>query len=182
MRPLVCRLCLLAGLVALAGCNDDNGFSDLDAYMNEVRLRPPGKIEPTPTFRPYETFTYSAANLRSPFSRQVRVDQADRQRGSHNVRPDPNRVKQYLEGFNIEQFEMVGTISNASGSFALLRGAGGVHRLKVGDYLGRNDGRIFAIGATQVDVIEIVPDGEGAWLERPRTIPLKEHSIVEPQQ
>lgn len=164
MRPLVCRLCLLAGLVALAGCNDDNGFSDLDAYMNEVRLRPPGKIEPTPTFRPYETFTYSAANLRSPFSRQVRVDQADRQRGSHNVRPDPNRVKQYLEGFNIEQFEMVGTISNASGSFALLRGAGGVHRLKVGDYLGRNDGRIFAIGATQVDVIEIVPDGEGAWL------------------
>nr|BFE92100.1 hypothetical protein GCM10020185_26360 [Pseudomonas brassicacearum subsp. brassicacearum] len=66
MRP-VCRICLLAGLVALAGCGNDNGFSDLDAYMNEVRLRPPGKIEPTPTFRPYETFTYSAANLRSPF-------------------------------------------------------------------------------------------------------------------
>ncbi len=124
MRP-VCRICLLAGLVALAGCGNDNGFSDLDAYMNEVRLRPPGKIEPTPTFRPYETFTYSAANLRSPFSRQVRVDQAERQRGSRNVRPDPNRVKQYLEGFNIEQFEMVGTISNVSGSFALLRGAGG---------------------------------------------------------
>jgi type IV pilus assembly protein PilP len=181
MKP-VCRICLLAGLVALAGCNDGDGFSDLDAYMNEVRLRPPGKIEPTPTFRPYETFTYSAANLRSPFSRQVRVDQAERQRGSRNVQPDPNRVKQYLEGFNIEQFEMVGTIANAGGSFALLRGAGGVHRLKVGDYLGRNDGRITAIGATQVDVIEIVPDGEGAWLERPRTIPLKEHSIVEPQQ
>ncbi|MBC3376061.1 pilus assembly protein PilP [Pseudomonas sp. SWRI92] len=171
-----CRISLLAGLLALAGCNNGDGFSDLDAYMNEVRLRPPGKIEPTPTFRPNETFTYSAANLRSPFSQQVRVDQAGRQQGSRNVRPDPNRAKQYLEGFNIEQFEMVGTISNASGSFALLRGAGGVHRLKVGDYLGRNDGRIVAISATQVDVVEIVPDGEGAWLERPRTIPLKEHS------
>ncbi|MCW1244046.1 pilus assembly protein PilP [Pseudomonas sp. SAICEU22] len=167
---------LLAGLLALASCNSGDGFSDLDAYMNEVRLRPPGKIEPTPTFRPGETFTYSAANLRSPFSPQVRVDQADRQQGSRNVRPDPNRTKQYLEGFNIEQFEMVGTISNASGSFALLRGAGGVHRLKVGDYLGRNDGRIVAISATQVDVVEIVPDGQGAWLERPRTITLKEHS------
>ena len=85
-------------------------------------------------------------------------------------------AKQYLEGFNIEQFEMVGTISNATGSFALLRGAGGVHRLRVGDYLGRNDGRIVAISGSQVDVVEIVPDGEGAWLERPRTIPLKEHS------
>ncbi|MBT2296737.1 pilus assembly protein PilP [Pseudomonas fluorescens] len=181
MKP-ACRIFLLAGLVMLAGCNNDNGFSDLDAYMNEVRLRPPGKIEPTPTFRPYETFTYRAADLRSPFSRQVRLDQAARQKGGRNVRPDPARVKQYLEGFNIEQFEMVGTISNVSGSFALLRGAGGVHRLKVGDYLGRNDGRIVGIRATQVDVVEIVPDGEGAWLERPRTIPLKEHSIVELEQ
>ena len=175
MRRVYC-VGLLAGLLALAGCNSDDGFSDLDAYMNEVRLRPPGKIEPTPTFRPGETFTYSAANLRSPFSPQVRMDQAERQQGSRNVRPDPNRAKQYLEGFNIEQFEMVGTISNASGSFALLRGAGGVHRLKVGDYLGRNDGRIVAISATAVDVVEIVPDGQGAWLERPRTITLKEHS------
>ncbi|MGB5829995.1 MAG: pilus assembly protein PilP, partial [Pseudomonas mandelii] len=120
--------------------------------------------------------TYNAANLRSPFSRQVRVDLAGQKRGSRNVKPDPNRARQYLEGFNIEQFEMVGTISNATGSFALLRGAGGVHRLKVGDYLGRNDGRIVAISGSQVDVVEIVPDGEGAWLERPRTIPLKEHS------
>jgi len=163
-------------LLALSGCGGSNDFSDLDAYLNEVRLRPAGKIEPTPTFRSYPTFTYSAANLRSPFSRQVRVDLAGQKHGSRNVKPDPNRVKQYLEGFNIEQFEMVGTIANASGSFALLRGAGGVHRLKVGDYLGRNDGRIVAISATQVDVVEIVPDGEGAWLERPRTIPLKEHS------
>jgi len=163
-------------LLGLNGCGSSDEFSDLDAYMNEVRLRPAGRIEPTPTFRSFPTFTYSAANLRSPFSRQVRVDLAGQQRGSRNVKPDPNRVKQYLEGFNIEQFEMVGTISNASGSFALLRGAGGVHRLKVGDYLGRNDGRIVAISATQVDVVEIVPDGEGAWLERPRTIPLKEHS------
>ena len=167
---------LAMALFALSGCGGSDDFSDLDAYMNEVRLKPAGKIEPTPTFRSYPTFTYSAANLRSPFSRQVRVDLAGQKHGSRNVKPDPNRVKQYLEGFNIEQFEMVGTIANASGSFALLRGAGGVHRLKVGDYLGRNDGRIVAISPTQVDVVEIVPDGAGAWLERPRTIPLKEHS------
>ena len=169
-------LALSMALLALNGCGGGNDFSDLDAYMNEVRLRPPGKIEPTPTFRSYPTFTYSAANLRSPFSRQVRIDLAGQKQGSRNVKPDPNRVKQYLEGFNIEQFEMVGTISNAGGSFALLRGAGGVHRMKVGDYLGRNDGRIVSLSATQVDVVEIVPDGEGAWLERPRPIPLKEHS------
>ena len=175
MSPI--RFFPMIGLLAvLAGCGGGNDFIDLDAYMNEMRLRAPGRIEPTPTFRSYPTFTYNAANLRSPFSRQVRVDLAGQKRGSRNVKPDPNRARQYLEGFNIEQFEMVGTISNAAGSFALLRGAGGVPRLKVGDYLGRNDGRIVAISGSQVDVVEIVPDGEGAWLERPRTIPLKEHS------
>ncbi|MDI2593333.1 pilus assembly protein PilP [Pseudomonas sp. N3-W] len=175
MSP-VRRISMVALLAALAGCGGDNGFSDLDAYLNEVRLRPPGKIEPTPTFRSFPAFTYNASSLRSPFSRQVKVDLAGHKQGSRNVKPDPGRIKQYLEGFNIEQFEMVGTISNATGSFALLRGAGGVHRLKVGDYLGRNDGRIVAISGSQVDVVEIVPDGQGAWLERPRTIPLKEHS------
>ncbi|MGY2340533.1 pilus assembly protein PilP [Pseudomonas sp. SDO5532_S415] len=167
---------MVVASVVLAGCGGSDDFSDLDAYMNEMRLRAPGKIEPTPTFRSYPTFTYNAANLRSPFSRQVRIDLAGQRYGSRNVKPDPDRVRQYLEGFNIEQFEMVGTIANATGSFALLRGAGGVHRLKVGDYLGRNDGRIVAISASQVDVVEIVPDGEGAWLERPRTISLKEHT------
>jgi type IV pilus assembly protein PilP len=46
----------------------------------------------------------------------------------------------------------------------------------VGDYLGRNDGRIVGISESAVQVIEIVPDGEGAWLERPRSISLKERS------
>jgi type IV pilus assembly protein PilP len=60
--------------------------------------------------------------------------------------------------------------------FALVSGAGGVHRVKVGDYLGRNHGRILVIDESKVDVIEIVPDGEGGWLERPRSLSLKERS------
>jgi type IV pilus assembly protein PilP len=51
-----------------------------------------------------------------------------------------------------------------------------VHRVKVGDYLGRNHGRIVAIDEARVDVVEIVPDGEGGWLERPRSLALKERS------
>lgn len=175
MKRIHGLLLVLIGL-GLAGCGRDDDFSDLDAYMNEVRARPPGEIEPMPVFGSYPTFTYDASLLRSPFQPAVRVDLASRRAGSSAVRPDPNRSKAFLEGFSIEQFEMVGTLSNASGVFALLRGAGGVHRLKVGDYLGRNDGRIVAISDSQVDVVEIVPDGAGAWLERPRTIPLKEHS------
>ena len=57
---------------------------------------------------------------------------------------------------------------------ALIFGADSVHRVKVGDYLGRNHGRITGIEENRVDVVEIVPDGEGGWLERPRTLSLAE--------
>lgn len=167
-------VCFSLGL--LSGCDSGGGFADLQAYMDEVRNRPKGSIEPLPQFQPYESFTYMAASMRSPFQPPVKVDMTNRPKGSQDVKPDETRVRQYLEDFNIEIFEMVGTIANDGGVFALVSGAGGVHRVKVGDYLGRNHGRIQSIAESSVEVIEIVPDGEGGWLERPRSILLKERS------
>lgn len=170
------RLGLVMVLVTLTGCGSDGDFADLRAYMDEVYARPKGAIEPLPKFQPYESFTYRAASLRSPFQPPVRIDVVNRQKGSQEIKPDETRVKQFLEGFNIETFVMVGTLENSSGFYALISGAGGVHRVKVGDYLGRNHGKILAIDESKVDVVEIVPDGEGGWLERPRSLSLKERS------
>ncbi|MDX5371598.1 MAG: type 4a pilus biogenesis lipoprotein PilP [Pseudomonadaceae bacterium] len=167
---------VMISALVLSGCMGQGDFSDLRQYMEEVRARPKGSIEPLPKFQPYEPFTYSAASLRSPFQPPVKVDLASQQKGSKDVKPDETRVKQFLEGFNIEVFEMVGTLQNETGVFGLVRGAGGVHRVKVGDYLGRNHGRIVTVDEAKIDVIEIVPDGEGGWLERPRSISLKSRS------
>lgn len=172
----ISRLLPVLALSVLTGCGSSGDFADLRAYMDEVRARPKGSIEPLPKFQPYESFTYRAASLRSPFQPPVKIDVVSRQKGGQEVKPDETRVKQFLEGFNIETFEMVGTLENNSGFYALVSGAGGVHRVKVGDYLGRNHGKILAIDGSKVDVIEIVPDGEGGWLERPRSLSLKERS------
>lgn len=167
---------ILAALFGLAGCSGGSDFSDLQAYMDEVRARPKGAIEPLPKFQPYEAFTYSAAALRAPFQPPIKVDVTSRQKGSKDVKPDESRVRQFLEGFNIETFEMVGTLGNDGAVFGLVKGAGGVHRVKIGDYLGRNHGRVMVIDEAKIDVVEIVPDGEGGWLERPRSLTLKERS------
>lgn len=167
---------LLLVIILLSGCDGSDNFSDIDAFLKEVNEKPKGTIEPIPRFQAYQAFTYQASDLRSPFQPPIRVEQASRPKGSKDIHPDPNRVKQFLEGFNIEDFEMVGTLANASGRFALMKGGGGVHRVKVGDYIGQNDGKIVAISDTEVDVVELVPDGEGGWLERPRAILLKEPS------
>lgn len=166
---------LLVPLLTLAGCGGGD-FTDLQSFMDDVRARPKGAIEPLPKFQPYEAFTYTASALRAPFQPSIKIDILAQQKGSKDIKPDETRIKQFLEGFNIEIFEMVGTLSNGGGLNALVRGAGGVHRVKVGDYLGRNNGRIVSIKDSAVDVIEIVPDGEGGWLERPRSIPLKERT------
>ena len=160
----------------VSGCSAGVDHSDLQAYVDEVRARPTGAIEPAPELQPYESFTYSAASMRNPFQLPIKIDLSSRPKGSSDIKPDESRVKQFLEDFNIETFQMVGTLSNESGSFALVSGASGVHRVRVGDYLGRNHGRILAIDEAKIDVIEIVPDGEGGWLERPRSLSLKERS------
>lgn len=163
-------------LAMLGGCGGGSDFSDLQSFMDEVRAKPKGTIEPLPAFIPYEAFTYSAAALRHPFQPPVKLDLAQRQKGSKDIQPDESRVKQFLEGFNIENFTMVGTLSNGQGRYALIRGGDGVHRVRIGDYLGRNHGRIVEISEAAVDVVEIVPDGEGGWLERPRSLTLKERT------
>lgn len=173
---ILSRVLLGLSIVMVSGCGGGGDFSDLQSYMDEVRARPKGEIEPLPKFQPYESFAYSAAALRSPFQPPVKLEVADRQKGSKDIKPDETRTKQFLEGFNIESFVMVGTLANDAGSFALVNGAGGVHRVRVGDYLGRNHGRILGIDESKIDVIEIVPDGEGGWLERPRSLSLKERS------
>ena len=171
-RPIAGGVMLL-GAILLTGCSG-NDFNDLQVFMEETRARPAGRIEPLPEVRPYEAFTYNASSLRSPFMPPVRIDLAQRERGTQDIQPDEDRARQFLEGFNIEAFEMVGVLSNQQGMQALIRGAGSVHRVKIGDYLGRNHGQVMSIEEGRLDVVEIVPDGEGGWLQRPRTLSLPE--------
>lgn len=164
----------------LAGCSGDGEFEDLQAYVAEVNAKPKGTIEPLPEFKPYESFKYSAAGLRAPFSRPVEVKLIKYQDGKakDDIKPDFNRPKEYLEGFSIDALKMVGTISLKENElWALVDDAeGGVHRVQPGNYLGRNHGKVTAVDSGQIDVIEIVPDGHGGWLERPRSLKLQDET------
>jgi type IV pilus assembly protein PilP len=47
-----------------------------------------------------------------------------------------------------------------------------VHRVRVGNYLGQSDGRIVAIREDGLEIVELIPDGSGGWLERPARLAL----------
>ena len=166
-------LILLVLLPWLVSCSD-SGFSDLDAFMAEKRPRAGGVIEPIPTFKAYEPFAYAATTLRSPFDRPVDIRQLAALSSRVALKPDNNRPKEYLERFTLDSLAMVGSLQRSGQDWTLMKDPdGGIHRVQVGNFLGRDHGKIVEMGDTFVAVIEIVPDGtEDGWVERPRTIEL----------
>lgn len=119
-------------------------------------------------------FVYDSSGLRDPF--MPLAVQAEHARGRPARAPDLTRPRGALEAFAVKQFEMVGTLSRGAQAFVLLRMASTVHRLAVGDYLGPDHGRVTAIYAGHVELVELFPDEQGAWLERPRTLVLNVNS------
>ena len=119
-------------------------------------------------------FVYDPSGLRDPF--QPFAAQVDHRSGRLARAPDLARPRGVLERIAVDRFEMVGTLSRDLRTFALLRVASQVHRLAVGDYLGPDHGRVTAIHDGHIELVELFPDEQGAWLERSRTLVLNVNS------
>ena len=48
------------------------------------------------------------------------------------------------------------------------------YRIGAGNYLGQNDGRVTSVNENRIELVELVPDGAGGWLERPASLALNE--------
>lgn len=170
MRILAAALLVSVFLVA---CSGDNSYKDLDAYMTEKRARPGGYISPIPPFKAYKAFSYSGTSMRSPFDKPIEIREISQLQAITTIKPDENRTKEFLEQFTFDSLSMVGTLTKDEVMWSLVQDdTGGVHRVKVGNYLGRNHGKIVATTDTYIAVIEIASDGSNGWIERPRTIKL----------
>jgi type IV pilus assembly protein PilP len=155
--------------LALGGCSSE--MDELQQKVAEIKSRPGERIEPLPEIKPYESFTYAASNLRSPFipSAPARSDVANA------VRPDAKRPREFLEQFPIDTMRMVGTLQLQGRTYGLVQGKDGlVHRVLPGSYMGQNDGRVISITPTKISLIEIIPDGVGGYIERPAALALTE--------
>lgn len=168
----------------LTGCvNRDK--SDLEKYVGEVLERPGGQIEQLPPIKPYERYLYQSAenNARDPFQSLVDVapekivaessqTSAEQQRYSDEISAH-NREE--LESFELDSLRMVGTLQNDAELWGIVQdNAGSVHRVQVGNYLGRNFGKILNIQEDRIELREVVKDSEGRWEERQASMALAE--------
>ncbi len=167
--------------VVLTGCSADESYQDLDEFMGEARDAPRGEVESLPEFQAYEAFEYTAADRRAPFSPPEEVtlarEEEDEDEAQPEIEPDENRPTEPLERFSISDLTMVGTLQREEEGvlYALVSdNQGGVHRVTVGNYMGENHGRVERVTDSQIRLTEIISDGRGGWVERPRTVSLEE--------
>ena len=150
--------------IGASGCNQDN--SDLYQFIETTKSKHLGSVQPLPTFKPYQNFTYSASELRDPFEPAFEAEVNEKQ-DANGLRPDTRRPKEPLETFPLDTLRMVGILVQNETTWGLVKDPNNVvHRVQAGNYAGQNEGQIVAVSEKQIDIIEIIPDGIGGYIER----------------
>ena len=162
------HLSLLVSAALLTACTQDT--SDLQSFIDQTKSAHVGSVKPIPQFQPYESFSYSAGELRDPFVATVDLEDEDTTRTSL-LDPNSTRPRQPLEAFPLDTLSMVGILEQNDQLWGLIKDPQNiVHRVQVGNYMGQSEGRIIEISESAVHLVEIVPDGIGGYLERDASI------------
>ncbi len=155
----------------LVGCGSHT--DDLRDWVEGVKAKPSGAIEPMPEIKDPESFIYDRMAERSPFANTqpeledtlTRIaDDCDK-----SVQPDPSRKRGELEKFALESMVMIGYFSNDDATWGLVQRTVGpptVYKVTEGSYLGLNHGKVVGINASQIKIETLIFDGKGCWEKR----------------
>ncbi|VAW52063.1 hypothetical protein MNBD_GAMMA06-1361 [hydrothermal vent metagenome] len=168
LKKIAPRLTLLALLSSLASCSQD--ISELQSFIAQTKSAHVGSVKPIPQFKPYESFSYSAAELRDPFAATVDLEE-DSTTKTSLLDPDSTRPREPLEIFPLDALSMVGILEQNTQLWGLIKDPQNiVHRVQVGHYMGQSEGRIIEINESAISLVEIIPDGIGGYIERDASI------------
>jgi type IV pilus assembly protein PilP len=167
-------LIFLVVLLFVVGCQHEK--DDLSAYVSKVKAKQKADIPPLPVIKPYEKFSYSAAELRNPFVPTVVEvpEEIEEVIVDNGIKPDQHRLKEALESYELSELQLVGTLEQES-VWALVRSSDGViHRVQSGNYIGKNHGEVLSISDTELTLKEIVLEGNGRYIERDSSLSVAE--------
>lgn len=170
MTRIIFQLQLLIVATAMTACNSTD-YSDLESFVNDSSNGLQGKVDPLPEVKLHKSFIYQAFDISDPFVPRT-SDHA--QNASNGISPDLNRQKEILESYPLEGLSLVGSLQQDHAVFAVIKSPDGIlHRVKKGNYLGHNFGRIETISEGEVNLTEIVQSGTNEWIEKQSALMLK---------
>lgn len=165
-------LLLGAAIVGVTGCSNSR-LGELEAYVRQVQARAPDPIEPLPDIPQISTFVFEPGDRRDPFVADTKTNAVIDVTQGDSLAPDPLRRKEELEGYALDSLRMVGTLEQNETKWGLVRTQDGtLHRVRVGNYLGLNNGQITSIRDDAIQLTEVVSEAPGEWRERQATVSL----------
>jgi type IV pilus assembly protein PilP len=167
------HLAIALTCIALASCGGEQ-HSDLRQFVRDSDNMPRGRIPPLPEVKPYEPFEYAAFDLLDPFvPRKIEAPKMTGVPGA--LQPPANHRKGPLEAFPLENLKMVGTLQQQKNMFAIIKTPdNNLYRVRTGDFMGQNFGRIIDISEAALKLKELVQDSGNEWKEEERTLLLQE--------
>jgi type IV pilus assembly protein PilP len=151
--------------MAAAGCAQDN--DDLYRFIDETKSKHLGSVKPIPQFEPYRNFSYEASELRDPFESTFEAEAGGQNASNSGIKRNDTRPREALETYPLDTLRMVGILVQNEQTWGLIKDPNNVvHRVQTGNYVGQNEGQIVAVSEQKLNVIEIIPDGLGGYIER----------------
>jgi type IV pilus assembly protein PilP len=170
------RALLITALSCLAftGCSSEQHLDEVRQFVKESDNMQRGRIPPLPEVRPYEPFEYAGFDLLDPFvPRKIEPPKPSSVAGG--LQPPKGHVKGPLEAFSLESLKMVGTLQQKKDIYALIKTPdNNLYRVKTGDFVGQNFGRVIDISESMLKLKELVQDSGNEWKAEERTLLLQE--------
>ena len=164
-------------LIVLISC-ENNSLDDLTRYIEQIKTEQKGKIKPLPEMKQIESYLFDPKGLRNPFIPFVPFKPLKpilAQDGKNNIKPDMTRQKEILESFPLDILKMVGTIKFKSNLWALIKVEDKlIYKVHIGNYLGKNYGKITQISINKIELTEVMVDHSGQWHEHQTSLALIE--------
>ena len=159
--------------VWLVACSTQDN-SGLYGRLDEIKARPAAKIPSLPIFKPYKTFNYEGSDSYDPF-RTFDGGEDVVAPASDPEDPLKGRNLETLELFPLDTLRYVGQLTNGGNDWAIITSPDLiVHRVKLGDHLGKNYGKIHEINEGKILIEELISDDSGGWLKRDAALSLTE--------
>ncbi len=156
----------------ISACTQDT--ADLRGYVAEVKSRPGGKAPDIPE-HPLPPTIPDISQKSDPFKSFLADELSTARPIAPEGLPWSPRNQEELERYALDSLRMVGTLEQQKDQWGLIRDPGGIiHRVKAGNFIGQNYGKILEVSERRIHLMEKVPDGLGSWDERDAEISLTE--------
>lgn len=164
------KFLLIPLAVSLVGCSEGN-ISDLKTWMAQEETKLKGKIPQLPPAKSFEPKDFIAKS--DPFVIKAPISLVEFEKNL--LAPDENRKKEPLENYSLDSIKMTGFMTKDNINYALLKTSNNlIHYVKVGNYMGKNYGKIVKLTESNIILDERLLDTNGVWKQKEIEILLEE--------